>query len=1764
MAEFDELRDRLQRARAETARTRADLYAEDQAQRRIRAEQAQLDRVFNADSRDHAIRREQLEEARRKSERNARRLRDALDRFRGVEAGALEAFGRAVDPRELISRLDDAFPFLLLPVRIETRWKSVDAGSQLWVRIYPDECAVDTFEPELTPAEAEAGRQFWIDFRRAADDDGLQRAAWRAIVAVAGSGRAAWIIERCRPVNIADDPPADALEFPAAETLIGKETNWSKAPVVRILPDCFVLIGYTGQAVAFTEIGRPIPSPLVAGPDPSAAKEDQLKDDKGDLIVPDDMRWMTDFDRAVESGMGFRITVTDAQVRTGFDRLIAIGVRLSADERDGRTLVEDLFSHHQRTRKGFGFVRLGTPTNNVEDKTSGFSRIDDPDVSFDDILKPAAPMPAPDPWSAPFDGDVFADTVGISRDIVRTAHGYRWTDQIEARAMNVALWPATLGYWMDTLMQPVFQPDTIEQTRAYFNALVSGRGPFPAIRIGAQPYGILPATAFSRMRWLDGRAPIDAAVEGVSPAYLRNLYGVLRRMDADWAEMSKQASFVGKPGDAHQLLLDILGLHSGSVEYHQRYAESLDHLYNLFNLGGFGGALIAALIAAGYVESGRQLLRALGRTDDAVPDILDKFFLTSQNLMKGPVVDAGECSETDGIRPSTTDNKNYVEWCLAAARTSLETLRKQEGFKDGKVPNALLYIYLRHALMLGYWETSLRLHLDAQIALPSSVMREPAFVHVAQPAAATAASESRFVHLYKTDARITGDAATLVSDHIPRVIGQSRSARHLREQLEALEYLKGLPTARLERLFAEHIDCCSYRLDAWQLGLVRCQLEMMRKRGADGDEGRRRGVYVGAFGWLEDVKAENKTLQPADIDPDLDPVFKRDIDPPLMHDASNGGYVHAPSLNHAVTAAVLRNGYLANATPANPQTMAVNISSDRVRLALSIIEGIRAGQSAGALLGYRFERGLHDRHSQAEVDQFIYRMRRAFPLRANQIPGTKQEAEGVSIEAIEARNVLDGVKLVEHVRRTGSGAYPFGVPLLMQLSQPSAPQAAAINAEVDELLNLYDALADLALAEGVHQAVQGNYDRVAATLDAYSKGGFPPEPAVAQTPRSGIALTHRVGLQFEPGLAPSGTPRAKGEPAVNTWLGQVMPAQNDVFCRVHYTDPVTADPVDLTVRLGDLGLAPIDLLYVVRPENEQAMAELDDRVFRRVAATAPPRPDAILTISYLFKPASKISVFELAPMVESLRSLCLRSRPLRATDIALQTEATESQDQSVHVDPLRITQVRTAMDALRAGLEAFAATLEARFDDIDNQRAQIIAGIDLSIDAMVELLSDAALLGIPQSGWGLLYESRRQIFTSVMTQVREIVTAWDDRLAQFDQLLVDYGNLPGAATDEERVELVRSAERLVSTQPINPPPPLPDDFRDDVAAKRAPFVTRLGLLRTNVVDRNTTTLTDMLNELRPLLPLTDFDLQGMTLDETDDTIVVLASDLMTRAAGLATEARKRVKAADDLLAEHVTATTAAKRAELLVAAAKALLGDDFQIVPEFSLTAEQGDEWEKALNASGGGDLLKYLTDPPIEMPFPVDHWFYGVARVRPKMASLEKLTMLADALSQHDLPLDPIQLPSQPGDRWLALEYPPTPPISGDRLLYTAHYSSPFQKAARQCGVLVDEWSEVIPGEVETTGITFNYDRPNCEAPQVMLLVTPASATGRWQWADLVDAVNETLDMAKKRAVEPVHADSTAYPRFLPATAMAVTLYPISIAANLAVNNNVLTQVQR
>lgn len=117
------------------------------------------------------------------------------------------------------------------------------------------------------------------------------------------------------------------------------------------------------------------------------------------------------------------------------------------------------------------------------------------------------------------------------------------------------------------------------------------------------------------------------------------------------------------------------------------------------------------------------------------------------------------------------------------------------------------------------------------------------------------------------------------------------------------------------------------------------------------------------------------------------------------------GFIHAPSVGQAQMAALLRNAHLTHARGDAQNLFAVDLSSRRVRLAASLLDGVRQGQPLGALLGYRFERSLHERG----LDSYIARCRALAPL----LPADSPPTQGAASEAIAANRVVDGLSLRE-------------------------------------------------------------------------------------------------------------------------------------------------------------------------------------------------------------------------------------------------------------------------------------------------------------------------------------------------------------------------------------------------------------------------------------------------------------------------------------------------------------------------------------------------------------------------------------------------------------------------------------------------------------------------------------------------------------------------------------------------------------------------------
>jgi len=1834
MTDFDTARATLRAARERAAAQHADLYHLHQG---AAALAAQLARSLRASTPDGAAASQHLAQQLEDLKREEARQREASRVLATAVADAEGEFAATYTTEEGIGTWSGGTPILLLPVRLETRFHE----SELWIRIYPDDCAVDSFEPSLSEDDISSARRFWISVWAAGGVGGDRRAAWRDLARARGTSRGAWIVKQYKPqgpepvradsaqlllviaatqlpsateraalatywktvwradgaseateqaaadlsqtlhlnasetagltarftpdnLSVRPTPPtrrSDAevdvvwLSLPPAPAL--KSASWTAPAQVTVLPDRFVILGYQGEQLVFEAEGAPIPSPLIVGPDPFAPPEDQLQHAAdGSLLIPDEMRWMTDFDRAVQVGMGVKIPLdlTRVDASRPISRVIALGLKLSDDADGGREHLEQLLMAHRYGSGGFSLVPQGTPTNNTEGIPAAGDRGDaSADATYDILFTSANRLESTPEWESRQDGQWLADALGIDPEVFQDVPHAGNRDFAEARAMNRVLWPATLGYTMETMLHPIFSADTVDTTRWFYTHFVAGRGFLPSVRVGQQPYGVLPALNLQQWKLGDDSHPVVGGLPAppAFAAYLQRMFAVLANARNDWVALAGVVNTVEKSGDAHQILLNILGLHPASVEFHQRYAESFAYLFNRLKYDGLGPQLVEAVNSRGLQDAAMQLLRRLGYQGAVTPTGLQTFCFSHSQSLNGPIIDDRPLSESDPVRPYATGNRNYLEWAAQAVRESLEDLRQERGFLNDVSPNALLYVVLRHALLLGYWDSALRLHVASGVMDSASAQMaraEPSAIHVAPER--DAGSESRYAYLYSRDARVSGNASITVGEHIREILEQDHSAEHLADQLAALDTIKNLPTGRLERCFAEHVDTASYRLDSWLMGLVHLNLASMRYADRPNPSGApsdvvetRRGIYLGAYGYVENLQRRTP-LEIVALSDDLAAVFD-DNTHPLLRDPTNGGYVMAPSVSQATTAAILRAGYIANASPQAPDAFAVELSSARVRQALGLIQAVRNGQPLGAVLGYRFQRGLHEDHAPLEVDAFIHAIRSVFPLVANNIVSTQDTS--APIETIEANNVVDGLKLIERVRQPANRQYPFG----LALPSASPAESAAINAEVDRLLEAHDALADLALAEGVHQAVLGNYGAAGAVFDAYAKGSFPPEPEFVRTRRGGVTLTHRIGIQFDAGavspVSVARSPRAHVLASMNEWLATVLPDPTQVGCRVEWRDRVSGAAEEDIVTQHDLALQPIDLLHVVTLDGAATMDELDDRILRHVLNKRTPRSDAALSVRHTVRLAPPLKTFfELAPLLRHLRALLLAARPLVPTDISLPGEAKEAGDAAQWIARTRVSQSVDELAVLGTSLATFAASA---------------VPIDTALDQAISLFERAARFGLQQVGWGFLYAWRQRVFAALVAKMEDVIARWHKRLDDFDVAAAAYDAGSTAVTEQQRFDALARMDLMVAALPVSPRPSTPDDYDDllrgsaNPQARRRLFADKLTALEA-LLENNTSSLAMLLQAIQSELPLTAFDLANVSVDDAANEVAVCQTDLQARIEKLKADVDQRVANAADALDAHDQAASSSARIESLQAAATAVFGAAIRLIPQFTLTPDHAAEIANAYAQGSSGALFQYLRDTK-QSDFPVEDWLHGVARVREKMYAWEQMGLFAPIFGAVEPALTPLQLPYRTGESWLGLQFDPQQSLSGDRLLYTTHFAVPPGSTA-MCGLLLDEWTEVLPARDETVGMSFHYDRPGSEPPQVWLLATPTNTRAPWRWSDLLGAVSEAFALAKLRAVEPTQIDSTPYASFLPATATASALRGISIAANFANVNNV------
>ena len=429
-------------------------------------------------------------------------------------------------------------PLVLLPVRLETRFFTLaDSRIELRVRVFPDKIHLDSHEPDLTADEQTWGRHYWELNWHAGDNTGAAADAWRQIADRFGASRAAWIVRVLTPTNASERPqpetPAGSPLTPApvfpAITVASSDETWRHAPQARLLPDRWVAVVHSAGQVALAVTGKDIRRPLAAGPDPLAPPPDAATEAaiaRGEQLPIDaGMKWMTDFDEAESAGMALRIPIPGATLAAGLDSLVVFGVVRALSVAETADQLANLFDGHHYT-DGLAFIRPGTPTNNSDDRRAGYSSEDPGHARSFDLE--AAATPALDNNNALHTGTA----LGLRFDRIlptfgRVERGLE-RDDLHMRSMNTALWQVGWGYFLSNMIGAeagLTRPD-LEWARQHFLDHVRSFGPLPALRCGAQPYGLLPVTSLDL--WQPdpggGSAPQDTSLKSLLIALRDNLW----------------------------------------------------------------------------------------------------------------------------------------------------------------------------------------------------------------------------------------------------------------------------------------------------------------------------------------------------------------------------------------------------------------------------------------------------------------------------------------------------------------------------------------------------------------------------------------------------------------------------------------------------------------------------------------------------------------------------------------------------------------------------------------------------------------------------------------------------------------------------------------------------------------------------------------------------------------------------------------------------------------------------------------------------------------------------------------------------------------------------------------------------------------------------------------------------------------------------------------------------------------------------------------
>ena len=218
-------------------------------------------------------------------------------------------------------------------------------------------------------------------------------------------------------------------------------------------------------------------------------------------------KWMTNFNEAVKIGMGVKIIKPEeVTLINNASWLIAVGLNNSSES---RYMLEEILQRRNAAGE-LSIVPQDSPTNNTETSRTNYS------LNSSGILKHfektqdsiSSNSTSTNDLGGKTDSFILSDMLNFYSETLGEMEGSGLQEQKEANAMSTILWdtctPLFRHIWMDDFFKKADKDkhkSTIDNwfnLRRFFIKSVKARGNLPILRVGKNPYGVLPVVSLKK------------------------------------------------------------------------------------------------------------------------------------------------------------------------------------------------------------------------------------------------------------------------------------------------------------------------------------------------------------------------------------------------------------------------------------------------------------------------------------------------------------------------------------------------------------------------------------------------------------------------------------------------------------------------------------------------------------------------------------------------------------------------------------------------------------------------------------------------------------------------------------------------------------------------------------------------------------------------------------------------------------------------------------------------------------------------------------------------------------------------------------------------------------------------------------------------------------------------------------------------------------------------------------------------------------------